>query len=311
MPKVSIIMPTHNREKYIPLSINSILKQTYRDYEIIVIDDNSTDGTKEALKVYGDKIRYFFRQGEGAAAARNFGAAQARGEYLAFLDDDDLWLPEHLAISVDLLEKNPDIAFSCADADTIDEHGTKQRTLIKAKAQAERFETLLEGNIVLNLTAVIRKKIFLDAGGFDPKLANKHDYDLWLRVSKHHYFLHTGRISAQYREHSNQLTGKIDIGLKNHLTIFNKPEIMSGVPRLLKHRAIARVFYRFGRDYHQRGQRKKAGKCFLLALSHCPWIGKYYWPDETKKMRFSLPYRILKLYWLGPYLWIKGVVTNQ
>lgn len=304
-------MPTHNRAKYIMQSINSILAQTYTDYEIIVIDDNSTDNTKEALKIYEGKIRYFFRGGHGAAASRNFGISQAQGEYIAFLDDDDLWLPQHLEINVSILEKNPAIAFVCGDAHVINEHGEMKKTLIKPPELTETFETLLEGNFVLNLTSTIRKKIFLDYGGYDQKLVNKEDYDLWLRVAKNYKFKHSGQISALYREHGHQLTSRLEAGLKDHQKILAKPEIIQGVSFFLKHRAFARIYYRFGKDFLKEGKLREAGACFIRAILHCPWIGKYYWPEETKKMRFSLPYRLMRLYWLGPYLWIKGVLDKK
>ena len=96
MPKVSVVIPTYNRAHLICETIDSILAQTYKDYEIIVVDDGSTDNTQEVLKRYGDKVRYFYQQNQGQASAWNFAVRQSSGEYIALLDSDDLWLPQKL-----------------------------------------------------------------------------------------------------------------------------------------------------------------------------------------------------------------------
>lgn len=98
MPRVSVIIPTYNRREYVQEAIDSALAQTFTDYEIIVIDDGSTDGTSEALQArYGNRIHYEWQENQGESVARNRGIELARGEYIAFLDSDDLWHPEKLA----------------------------------------------------------------------------------------------------------------------------------------------------------------------------------------------------------------------
>ena len=101
MPKVSVIIPTYNRAHYICETIDSILAQTYRDYEIIVVDDGSADNTRKVLQKYDGKVRYFYQKNRGPSAARNFGISQSQGEYIAFLDDDDLWTENKLELQID------------------------------------------------------------------------------------------------------------------------------------------------------------------------------------------------------------------
>ncbi len=111
MPTVSVIIPTYNRRAYVQEAIDSVLAQTYTDYEIIVIDDGSTDGTGEALRErYGDKIIYEWQENQGLSAARNRGIESSRGQYIALLDSDDLWMPEKLERQVACLSQHPEVA---------------------------------------------------------------------------------------------------------------------------------------------------------------------------------------------------------
>ena len=109
MPKVSVIIPTYNRSKYVTKAIDSVLAQTYRDFEIIVVDDGSTDNTKEVLKPYTDRIKYLYQENTGVSAARNAGIRAAGGQWIAFLDSDDEWLPEKLSIQMDYLSRHNEI----------------------------------------------------------------------------------------------------------------------------------------------------------------------------------------------------------
>lgn len=105
-PKVSVIISVYNGERYLAEAIDSVLAQTYQDFELILIDDGSTDRTKEIIQSY-PTIRYFYQENQGVAAARNLGVAQSRGDYLTFLDADDLWLPEKLALQIEAFAGNP------------------------------------------------------------------------------------------------------------------------------------------------------------------------------------------------------------
>ena len=107
MPRVSIIIPVYNGDRFIIEAINSVLRQTYQDYEMIVVDDGSTDRTRQVLEPYRDKIRYFYQENQGSAVARNLVIQEAQGELIAFLDADDFWLlPEKLAEQVNCFEQN-------------------------------------------------------------------------------------------------------------------------------------------------------------------------------------------------------------
>ena len=106
-PRVSVIIPTYNRAALVCKAIDSVLEQTFSDYEILVIDDGSTDGTESAVAGYGQRVRYFWQENRGMSAARNRGIDLARGEYLALLDSDDLWMPFKLELMVAVLDRFP------------------------------------------------------------------------------------------------------------------------------------------------------------------------------------------------------------
>ncbi|NOS80980.1 MAG: glycosyltransferase family 2 protein [Nitrospira sp.] len=107
MPKISIIIPTYNRALFVTEAIDSVMAQTFRDYEVIVVDDGSTDNTKDVLLRYGERIRYIYQSNSGVGAARNAGVRCAVGEWLAFLDSDDIWLPEYLSCQMAQANQNP------------------------------------------------------------------------------------------------------------------------------------------------------------------------------------------------------------
>src|SRR3990170_2838516 len=115
MPKVSVIIPTYNREKYIVETLQSVFAQTFTDYEVIVIDDGSTDNTADVLRPYLDRIVYIRKPNGGQGSARNVGIKVAKGEYIAFLDSDDLWMPEKLELQVKYLDNNKDAGLVFTD----------------------------------------------------------------------------------------------------------------------------------------------------------------------------------------------------
>ena len=124
MPKVSIIIPTYNYRKYVRNAINSVLEQSFRDFEIIVVDDGSTDDTKDIIQErYAPEVRYYYQENKGPGAARNLGLKYTRGEYIVFLDADDLFLPQNLETKITLLDEKPGISWAFSDVIFQDESG--------------------------------------------------------------------------------------------------------------------------------------------------------------------------------------------
>ena len=191
-PTVSVVIPTYNREHLIGKSIQSVLDQTYKDFEIIVVDDGSSDNTKEVIKSFADaRIRYVrHQQNKGGNAARNTGIELSRGEYIAFQDSDDEWLPEKL-------EKQMKVFGSAlADVGVVytrywkienDEKIDTQFSWVKQK-EGNIHKELLKGNFVTTSSMVVRKECFEKAGVFDERLPRAQEWELVIRFSKYYNF---------------------------------------------------------------------------------------------------------------------------
>lgn len=188
-PRVSVIIPAYNIARFIRETLDSVLAQTFTDYEIVVVNDGSPDSPElvSALEPYMEKIVYVEQNNQGAGAARNTALRTARGEYVAFLDGDDLWQPSHLSDQLALLEGEPPYDLVYADAEMIGSVPKAFRTCMDANpSEGEAtFESLLGGRCsVITSTVVTRREPILRIGLFDESLRNAQDFDLWVRLAK-------------------------------------------------------------------------------------------------------------------------------
>jgi glycosyltransferase involved in cell wall biosynthesis len=193
---VSVVIPTYNRGAKILRAVSSVLRQTYGNLELIVVDDASTDGTAALLESVRDSrlrlVRH--RTNRGAATARNSGVAAARGRWIAFQDSDDIWLPEHLYRQIQAIRELPEdyVALFCTKINYgLDLHGRYgSRSSSCIPRPEERIESgdlhprLLQGNIIGPQTALIAREAFLAVGGFDERLRNNEDWDFFIRLSE-------------------------------------------------------------------------------------------------------------------------------
>lgn len=186
-PKVSVIIPTYNRKDYVQEAINSVLAQTYQDFELIVVDDGSEDGTGEALKRFGSQIRYVYQENQGESAARNRGIRVASGRLVAFLDSDDLWLPHKLERQVAYLDAHPDVALVCSSVLPIDSNGQILDRETEGKYQLPEgkvsFETVFWNCPVNASTVLAKREALVQAGLFDMTMRWGEDWDMWARLA--------------------------------------------------------------------------------------------------------------------------------
>jgi glycosyltransferase involved in cell wall biosynthesis len=185
MPKVSVIIPAYNRLPLLKEAVDSVLAQDFEDFELIVVDDGSTDGTGEEMKRYGRRVRLFqHSENRGVSAARNRGILHARGKYTAFLDSDDLWVKGKLKIQVAFLDDNPQYPLCYTDEIWI-RKGKRVNPMLKhAKYSGWIFEKCLPLCTISPSSAMMRKTLFSRVGLFDEALPVCEDYDFWLRVSR-------------------------------------------------------------------------------------------------------------------------------
>ena len=180
---VSIIIPTHNRWRWLREAIASVLSQSYRNFEVIVVDDGSTDDTDAKLAGFRSDVRVLRQEQKGVSAARNHGVSVARGRYLAFLDSDDLWLPEKLKVQTEFMDEHPE-----AEICQTDEIWIRGGIRVNPKRKHEKpsgdiFRRSLELCLVSPSAVMMTHALFNAVGGFDESLPVCEDYDLWLRIA--------------------------------------------------------------------------------------------------------------------------------
>ena len=203
---VAVVIPCYNHARYLPDSIGSVLRQTYRASEIVVVDDGSTDETKQVASRYPE-VRYVYQENRGLAAARNTGTRNTRSQFLVYLDADDVLAPEALAIGVRYLESHPHCAFVSGDHRLV---GPDLQPLFKFRArpvERDHYLAFLRGNYVgMHATVMYRRQILERAGGFEEGLRACEDYGLYLRISREYPVLCHSEVVADYRQHASNMS---------------------------------------------------------------------------------------------------------
>lgn len=225
MDSITVVIPCYNASRWIAPSLRSVFAQEWPALEVLVVDDGSTDGSVELVRSQFPSVRILQQRNAGAAAARNAGIEAARGDWIAFIDADDWWLPGKLQAQMDLLAGRPEARMACAawqgwpseDAEPTPEVLERLRqspTGTGGTASGWIYPELLTGCYVWTSTVLARADFLRQLGGFDTSLKVGEDYDLWLRASRQTPILRVRRPMALYRLHPHSLTKQIP--LRNH-----------------------------------------------------------------------------------------------
>jgi len=208
-PKVSVIVPTYNRADRLERALNSIVSQTYQDFELIVVDDGSTDKTSQLMKSFPKAQYLYIKKNSGVSKARNVGLAFAKGELICFLDSDDLWKEKKIQIQSLWLENNKDSQICYTDEIWV-RNGVRVNPMNRhRKYSGDIFRHCLGLCIVSPSSVMIRAKLFDEIGNFDESLPACEDYDLWLRIaSKYAFHFIEEPLIIKYGGHSDQLSRK-------------------------------------------------------------------------------------------------------
>jgi glycosyltransferase involved in cell wall biosynthesis len=239
-PLVSAVVATYNRVDLVAQTLDSILAQSYPNLEVIVVDDGSTDGTGEMIpERYGDRVRYFHQDNAGPSAARNRGIEQARGEYIAFLDDDDLWLPTKIEQQVAALERAPDCAVCYTRCGVLTSDGRQTEEIYAVSDEGRSgdvFSLVLRRTAMLLPTVLVRRAALDEVGVFDPALAIGEDTDLFLRLTLRYPAVHLRETLALVREHEGRKT-RDDKRRGRHLRarVYIMAKLLDVVPRDREH----------------------------------------------------------------------------
>jgi glycosyltransferase involved in cell wall biosynthesis len=264
MSKISVIIPTYNRAHLLNRTIQSVLNQTFHDLEIIIVDDASTDGTEELIKNFNDSRILYFRheKNKGGSATRNTGIKHASGEFVAFLDSDDEWLPEKLEKQMEIFDKAPKTLGVVYTAFRYE--GGKSRITIP-KYRGNIFEFILVNNCVGTAsTPLIKKECFIKTGIFDEQLPCGQDWDLWIRLAQHYEFDFLREILVRYYPQSNSIS-------MDKKAMINCPKMISKkYEQYIKNsskRTQAKHYLHLGRIYWRNGNINIGVKLFSKSLS--------------------------------------------
>jgi glycosyltransferase involved in cell wall biosynthesis len=289
---VSAIVASYNRAGYIGEAIDSALAQGFPGLEVVVVDDGSTDGSRAVLEGFGDRIRTEFRANAGQSATVNRAVEMARGEYAAILDNDDAWLPGKLARQIPMLDADPGAAVLYAAFEVMDGEG---RTIpdprpSRRTPSGEVLGDLLEENFLRTPTVIVRRDLFLAAGGYDATLRYTNDWDLWLRLATGRRFLRDPAVSARYRLHGAQLVKDREPLAAERVRVLERhlPRIEREAPALAgrARRALGRRCLRWARLRLRAGDRAEAARLRDRALALDPGLRLDWW-----RTRFSEAFR--------------------
>jgi len=284
MAFVSVIIPTYNRALLIGQTLASVQAQTFSDYEVIVVDDGSTDATAQVVAGFDGNVKYIAKQNGGQASARNVGIQYATGEYVAFLDSDDLWLPDKLARQVACLRDTKRQWVYC-DTELFDDAtgrslGRYSRTVCRPQQNFVARE-LLFGDFIASPTPVVRRSVFECVGWFDesPELRSREDWEMWLRIAALYEVAYVPEVLARYRIHSGGVTFGQDplTVMHSRMAVVARavafaPDIYAG----LRRRALANVCVAAGGSLVTRGDLGSARVTFVRAMAFWPLSGRAY-----------------------------------
>lgn len=278
--QVSVVIPTFNRAAFIADALQSVLNQTFQDFEIIVVDDGSTDDTAQIVQHVGDtRVRYLYQENRGVSAALNTGWRAARGEYIARLDSDDMWLPTLLQELVNTLDADPTLGVAYARAQGMNAQGEPLPQLLGARERfpGDTLASLVYSDFVCPMAVIIRRAALEQVGGYDESLFATEDWDVWIRIAQSYRIAYVPRVLARYRFHAQNLTrsdsAQMERLMRDRVRVLDKFYAQPRVPASAL--AIRRLAYRnlyldWMIRYLERRDLASACRMFRRALQYAP-----------------------------------------
>jgi|HubBroStandDraft_1064217.scaffolds.fasta_scaffold170461_1 glycosyltransferase involved in cell wall biosynthesis len=271
-PLVSVILPTYNNCHFVVEALESVLSQSFGNLEVIVVDDGSTDETLSALKPYRDSIVLIEILNRGPAGARNAGISHATGEFIAFLDSDDLWLPEKIEQQTAYLTAHPDTGVVFCDSEAF---GSGRHARCGGRADTwtqsgTTFETLLTHRPIALSSVIVRRSCLDTTGLFDESLIGAEDYNLFLRLSRTFTFGYIDRVMVRKRSHDNNLSDDLSCMHLDEISNLQKIAALFPDDRVPVRNLSGQIHYRFGKYYFDRKDFHNARLCFFYSLLRRP-----------------------------------------
>jgi glycosyltransferase involved in cell wall biosynthesis len=309
-PLVSVIIPTYNSGRFIAQAVQSVLSQTYQQFEIIVIDDGSTDATRDILLEFDGYIQYCYQENCGPSAARNAGIKIAGGDYICFLDADDIWMPNKLEIQLAFMAQHEDISLVFSDMEEWDLDKRLPRSFLETKAFRsdivsqtpiqDTFKKLLIENFVLTSTVMARKECFVKAGLFDESLRVAEDRDMLLRITAYFKIACIPFILGKKRAHESNISSSAELTLRCRVAVWDnaRRRFPSLAPAAIVHNLMADAYLQLGYILLAKDQQKDARQAGLQSLIHAakavfmrtsrhPFLPAYQWFHGVWLMLFT------------------------
>ncbi|MBN2584459.1 MAG: glycosyltransferase [Planctomycetes bacterium] len=285
-PAVSVIIPVYNGERFLRQTIDSVLAQTFRDFEVVVVDDGSSDSSRAILDGYGDRLRVFGQTNCGAPSARNRAIGEARGEWIAFLDHDDTWEPDKL--EVQMAAARPDDDLLHAEARVIDGSDAVIKPAFShpddPPEEQTRLERVIRHNPIYVLTTIVRRAAVEKVGRLDPNdRFGTDEYLLWMRLLASGYQArYLDRVVASYRVHGHNASGNHTQMIYGELYALEHlwaefGDAFGPAAREAFHAKIHQLYYSYGWRLLDDGRNGEVGACFRAAVRHKPSSWKS-WP---------------------------------
>ena len=283
MELISVIIPVYNSEKYIEETILSVCKQTYENLELLVIDDGSTDNSATIIKnlsIKDSRIFYHYQDNAGVSIARNKGINLANGEYLFFLDSDDVWLTDNISVKVDYFNKNPTTDWLFGSIELIDEKSNKLNKILNGNDDDILNSLLLwNGNIITTPSTVVVRKKCATRINFDPNLSTAADQDFTIRLAAEYKGGYSKEPSVLYRILPNSMSRNIKLMEVDHIQVFKNAQKNKLFKSFwFKQKCFSNLYWILAGSWWKNGNNKLRGLYFiLLALITNPLsIGKIF-----------------------------------
>lgn len=297
VPLVSVVMPIYNGESYIAQAVESVLAQTYPSIELIAVDDGSIDGSGDVLASYGERVTMIRQANSGVAAARNMGIMHARGEFVAFLDQDDWWLPEKVARQIALFQGSGRVGLVHTGAVFYSERLQAETRALNPAARPDLmvgdcFESLLlMGNMVINSSVIVRRSALEQVGLCDLEISGNtvQDYELWLRIARQYEFGFVDERLTMFRLHDSQGHRDHRGMLREELKVLMRLQSDAAWRQSAQtRRRLANLYDSIAVECIEAGEPNEARRHFAAALR--------YDPSRRRLVRYGascLPYTIL------------------
>ncbi len=274
MPTVSVIIHTYNNEKFIVETLESVLNQTYKDYEIIVIDDGSVDSTRNMLLPYMQKIKYHYKENGGIASAKNAGISLSKAEFIAFLDHDDLWVPDKLKMQMECFNENPQAGLVYAKYTSFRD-GKELRTKPEKGYSGWIFKELLAKSFIQTSTVIVKREYLNAIGPYDESFSLGDEYDMFLRISKKFQCGFINKGLTRYRIHDTNASKNGFLFDQDFLgvykKIYNNFTDLDEIEKKILRKRIARYSIKVAEGLYRQGKLEESKEYQREANNYLPF----------------------------------------